>query len=313
MVDTKTNVFSSLVFGGGNRSILDGVNFVSRSVAIGKPVIAININYRVGLGGFLASKDMLKDMKRDGLEGVGNWGLTDQQVALTWVQSYVSALGGDPTNVTAYGLSAGGLSIGHQLRAREPPVFSRAICMSGVEHTIPTMTLDDHEAIYKRALQHFNISGSDPQALKKLRAVPELDLADATFAIYAVPNVASSPCDDGVFHLAPTDPEKYYTLPTWLKSYMVGDVRDEGEIFIMPMEESRDYTWFMGHLCREMSTEDAAWILSLYDITPESDLVTRISLMKTLFGEISFGYPQRRTLQACSLPVSYGYHFDLVS
>lgn len=286
---------------------------MSRSVAIGKPVIAINMNYRVGLGGFLASKDILDDMKRDGLEGVGNWGLTDQQVALRWVQNYVSAVGGDPTNVTAYGLSAGGISIGHQLRAREPPVFHRAICMSGVEHTIPAMTLDDHEAIYQRALKRFKISASDPQALEKLRAVPELDLADATFAIYGVPNVASSPCGDGVFHLAPTDPEKYHTPPSWLKTLMIGDVRDEGEIFIMPMNETKDYAWFMDHLCREMSAESAKWILDLYDLTPESDLVARINFMKTMFGEVSFGYPQRRTLQASTLPESYGYHFDLVS
>lgn len=105
------------------------------------------MNYRVGLGGFLASNHILEDMKKDGLEGVGNWGLTDQQTALEWVQRYITSFGGDKSNVTVFGLSAGGISIGHQLRAKNPPVFHRTISMSGVENTIPTMSLE--EQIFK--------------------------------------------------------------------------------------------------------------------------------------------------------------------
>lgn len=85
------------------------MNFASHSVAIGKPVVAINMSYRVRLGVFLASKDILAEMQRDGLPGVGNWGLTGQQTALEWVQKYASSLGGDTNNVTVHGLSEGGV------------------------------------------------------------------------------------------------------------------------------------------------------------------------------------------------------------
>lgn len=273
------------------------------------------MNYRVGLGGFLASKDILEDMKKDGLEGVGNWGLTDQQTALEWVQRYITSFGGDKSNVTVFGLSGGGISIGHQLRAKNPPVFHRAISMSGVENTIPTMSLEEHEKIYQRLLKYFNIDGSKPDALERLRAVPELDVADSTFPVYHSPNVISCPCDDGVFHISPSTFEdyKYYDVPKWLKSYWVGDVGHEGEIFVGPMGPNRNYEFFKESLSKHMDSSDAEWILDLYGLRPDSTADTCDMIMKRLFADCAFGIHQRKNLQASTLADSYGYHFDVVS
>lgn len=282
---------------------------------IGKPVVAINMNYRVGLGGFLASKDILEDMKRDGLEGVGNWALTDQQTALEWVQKYIPGFGGDKTNVTIFGLSAGGVSVGHQLRAKKPSVFHRAISMSGVENTIPTMSLEEHEKIYQRLLRHFNIDGTKPDALEKLRAVPELDVADATHAVYDTPNTVSSACEDGVFHIAPSTFEDggYPDVPKWLKSYWVGDVGSEGEIFINNFGPENDYEFFKISLSKHMDPSVAEWILGLYGMKPDSSYETRKEITKRLFADCMFGIHQRKNLQASTLPQTYGYHFDVVS
>ncbi|KAF6790735.1 carboxylesterase family protein [Colletotrichum sojae] len=74
---------------------------VQQSVAIGKPVIAVSINYRVGGFGFLASREVVA-------AGVANIGLFDQRLALKWIRENISTFGGDPDAVTIWGDSAGG-------------------------------------------------------------------------------------------------------------------------------------------------------------------------------------------------------------
>jgi len=65
---------------------------VQNSVAMGKPIIGIAINYRVMCFGFMASQEVLD-------AGVGNLGLFDQRKALKWIQENIKAFGGDPTKV----------------------------------------------------------------------------------------------------------------------------------------------------------------------------------------------------------------------
>lgn len=145
----------ALVFGGGNRSVFDCVNLVTRSIEVERPVVAVNMNYRVGFGGFLASRDIADDLKADGYEGCGNFGFTDQQVALHWIQRYISHPNGSPSNVTGCGNSAGGISISHHFISKNPPIFHRAICMSGVENLAETWTMEQHELQYQNIVKHF--------------------------------------------------------------------------------------------------------------------------------------------------------------
>ena len=302
--------YSSFIFGGGNRSIFDCVNLVTRSMAIDRPVVAININYRVGFGGFLASQDILEDMKKDGLPGVGNWALTDQQTALDWVQRYIPSFGGDKDNVTIYGLSAGGISVGHQLQAKRPPVCHRAISMSGVASTIPVMSLENHEKVYQKMLKHFNIEG--PGALEKLRAVPQLDIADVTELIYGSTVTVSSPCDDGVFHETCPGWNTHISPPSWLKSYMVGDVAEEAEIFLDVLPDDRNYHWMKNSFARFMPLEDVEIIFHLYGLRADADKAALEKFFKDITADVIFGIPQREDLKASKIPESYGYHFDVV-
>lgn len=66
-------------------------------------------------------------------EGLPNTGLHDQRAAFQWVRDYIHLVGGDPTNVSAWGESAGAGSIMHHLVARGgtlDPLFHRAVVMS---------------------------------------------------------------------------------------------------------------------------------------------------------------------------------------
>ena len=83
-------------------------------------------NYRLGAFGWLAGWTMETD-------GLPNAGLHDQRAVFEWVQTYIDLLGGNPDEVTAWGLSAGGGSIFHHLVAKggtHNPLFKRAILQS---------------------------------------------------------------------------------------------------------------------------------------------------------------------------------------
>ncbi|KAK1221633.1 hypothetical protein PQX77_015548 [Marasmius sp. AFHP31] len=90
-------------------------------------VVAVVIQYRLGLFGFLPGSEVKKN-------GALNAGLLDQNFALRWVQKHISKFGGDPTKVTVWGESAGAGSVLQQVIAEDgqtnPPLFRGAITSS---------------------------------------------------------------------------------------------------------------------------------------------------------------------------------------
>lgn len=89
---------------------------------INKGVIVVTINYRLGALGFLTHAD--------GIEG--NFGLMDQQLAMSWVRDNIQAFDGDPDNITLFGESAGGHSVlSHLAAPSSAPYFDKAIVQSG--------------------------------------------------------------------------------------------------------------------------------------------------------------------------------------
>ncbi|SDH04197.1 para-nitrobenzyl esterase [Lentzea fradiae] len=85
--------------------------------------VVVTFNYRVGAFGFFGHPE---------LTGSGAFGLADQQAALEWVRRNIRQFGGDPGNVTLFGVSAGGQSVCAQLTSqRARGLFHRAIVQSG--------------------------------------------------------------------------------------------------------------------------------------------------------------------------------------
>ncbi|XP_047535130.1 esterase FE4-like [Vanessa atalanta] len=90
---------------------------------IDNDVVVVTFNYRLGVLGFLSL---------DIPEAPGNMGLKDQVQALKWVQNNISKFGGDPENITIFGISAGSVSVDYLLLSPlAKGLFHKAILQSG--------------------------------------------------------------------------------------------------------------------------------------------------------------------------------------
>ncbi len=98
-------------------------------VGSGHKVVVAATNYRLGPFGFLGSTD-IQGRTSDG--SAGNFGIQDQQLAMTWVRDHIAAFGGDGSDVTIFGESAGGKStINHLAAPASGGLFKKAIIESG--------------------------------------------------------------------------------------------------------------------------------------------------------------------------------------
>ena len=173
-------------FSGGSASmaVYSGENLAK------KGVIYVAPNYRLGVFGFLAHPEATRE---SGHNASGNWGLLDQVAALKWVQRNIAALGGDPSNVTILGQSAGSMSVNDlQASPLAKGLFHKAIGMSG-------STLGG-------ALTSSSLSGAEEQGLKLQAALKADSLAgmrtfssDKVMAAAQANQLRFSPVVDGYF------------------------------------------------------------------------------------------------------------------
>jgi para-nitrobenzyl esterase len=116
------------IYGGGfgigmtSTPTYDGTNLAK------KGVVLVSVAYRVGPMGFLAHPELSKESGK----GSGAYGIQDQIAGLKWVKENIAQFGGDPSNVTIFGESAGGMSVGMLVTSpMATGLFQRAISESG--------------------------------------------------------------------------------------------------------------------------------------------------------------------------------------
>ena len=122
------------IHGGGNTSGLKDLYDFSKMVKR-HDVIVVSINYRLGPFGWF-THPAIQDLQ-NGLDKTSNFGTLDIIEALKWVKSNISLFGGDPSNVTIFGESAGGHNVLSLLASKEAKgLFHKAISQSGYTTTI---------------------------------------------------------------------------------------------------------------------------------------------------------------------------------
>ncbi len=148
----------AFAIGAGSQAIYDGSTLARRGDAV-----VVTINYRLGPLGFLR----LTDLTSGKIPATGSEGILDQVAALQWVRDNIAEFGGDPGNVTIFGESAGGMSVGTLLGTPAARgLFHKAIPQSGACHTGATVERANRTA--ERILARLGVPPSNPDALRAL-------------------------------------------------------------------------------------------------------------------------------------------------
>jgi len=148
-------------FGGEERH--SGVRLAQKG-----PVI-VTLNYRLGAFGFLAHPAFAAESP---YHAAGNYGLLDQLAALRWVQRNIARFGGDPSRVTIFGESAGGMSVGSLIASPlAKGLFQRAILESGTGINIGVGSRADAQKVAMQFAESLHVRGSGAEAAQRLRAL----------------------------------------------------------------------------------------------------------------------------------------------
>ncbi len=170
-------------------------------------VVAVAIQYRMGPLGFFKHDSLNTG---NVLDDSGSYGILDQIQALKWVRKNIKSFGGNPSNVTAAGESAGASDIYALLITKEARgLFHKAIAQSPGTASKALSQMKNFSAGYVKKL---GLSSTGEELAKDLRAVKAHDL------IKAAPKGASfGPIVDGHFIKDPffcmIESGDYYKVP----------------------------------------------------------------------------------------------------
>ncbi|MBC3468207.1 carboxylesterase family protein [Pseudomonas sp. RW10S2] len=229
------------IHGGSNVSgysadpIYDGQVLAKKANAI-----VVTINYRLGILGWL---DMPQLKTGNALADSGNFALLDQQQALKFVKNNIAAFGGDPSNITVMGQSAGAVNVWALLVSPlSAGLFQKAVPLSGgllnssrkdaqnySQALLTAILIAEGKATDAKSAGAWLASQSSAQVARYLRGIP----ADKLLAIMiANPQLgdARAAIEDGnvlpVNSVAALAAGQYQKVPV-----LAGNTKDEGTLF----------------------------------------------------------------------------------
>ncbi|TVY82984.1 Secreted lipase [Lachnellula suecica] len=273
---------------------------VRESVENGLPVIYVALNYRLSVFGF-ATAEALRGNKSL------NVGLRDQRLALEWVKDNVHLFGGDPDNVTIFGQSSGGLSVGMQILAyggSKPVPFQGAILQStALEPGMATnISFNATSAIATAAGCNFTDAYStSPELISCLRSLSMEKLLNLTNSFIT----DTSADNDGDIFLPTVDEDFLPELASKLVAdgkfpkikYMAGWMQNDATLFTSSaISTSEDTQAFFELYYPYLNSTTMASLLNLYPVSdffanPAANLSAEFYRSAEIFRDILLTCP----------------------
>ncbi|MCS6936567.1 MAG: carboxylesterase family protein [Candidatus Bipolaricaulota bacterium] len=302
-----------LVQGSSAQQVNHRATYDGRFLAERFNVVIVTINYRLGQLGFLAHSALSAESEQN---VSGNYGLLDQIFALRWVQKNIQNFGGDPTNVTIFGESAGGKSVCALLAS---PVarglFHRAIIQSGgcplnLRRLRDSPGRESAEAQGERFARAIGCANA-PDVLACLRSKTIREILNTLpgeasiistaenwdFIVdgYALPDSPGRALESGNFYLVPL---------------IAGTTGNEASIFTLSLniQTVAQYEAYVRSLFRGLANQ----VLALY---PAAPYPSPKAALDALLSDVFFVCPTRRFVRDVSQyqPKTFLYHFTYVT
>ncbi|KAM6527605.1 hypothetical protein FALCPG4_008660 [Fusarium falciforme] len=256
-------------FGSNSYPHYDQSKVVDLSVVMGQPLIAININYRLNVAGFLDSTEL----RVAGFKA--NRGLRDQRLALQWIKKYISGFGGSPDRITVAGQSAGAASVTFQLHSEEP-LFNQAILLGGSFFMMPPSTQDTAERLYQAVIKDLKLSVHTPegrvQALQSLS--PDAVVPEITPALASLGPVVDGDLVPVAATFSDIGDDAKFPLPGrgWCERILAVDSEIDGSIFGLVDFSARESTLVCDFTSavNDAVGESGKLVLEAYKISEES-------------------------------------------
>lgn len=231
-----------------------------------EPFIALSFNYRIGALGFLNSELTAK-------EGLLNLGLHDQKLLLEWVQQNIEAFGGDPSDVTIAGLSAGAHSIGHHIMDvnEKRDLFHKAIIESGGATSRAVHPADSklHKVQFEKFVAEVGCSKvAESKVLSCLREASSEAVIAAQTKVFDEYNPSvrwawQPVIDDDIISRRPLEAWKsgqWHKVPI-----MTGFNHNEGTMYVpKKLQKSDEFTSFFATLLPQLNKSDLKRLNQLY-------------------------------------------------
>lgn len=277
----------------------------------GRPIVIVQINYRLGVFGWVASSDLASEHKStepttgETSDHFANFGLIDQRNAFEWIQTHIEDFGGDPANVTAWGSSAGSGSL-HMHMLSGKPLFDRAILMSGSGPTMGPFPLKLLENGWTKLCSAAEISAeTSDERLKKLRALSQDEMLQK-----CGPRTNFAPLGDGKFlptswRLGDPHPEGR------CKEIIIGNVGMEGIIFDLLSSLLPQKFFYAQVLAAFKEPSDAELFCKYFGFSTieEQTLETYRESMRKFISVVLFHFPELRIAETFE-GNAYYYQFE---
>ena len=275
-------------------------------------VVVVTVNYRLGLLGFFAHPALSAESPNG---ASGNQGLHDQVAALRWVRDNIAAFGGDPSNVTIFGESAGSISVCylaatpladglfHKAIGQSGGCFARHASLTSTEgaaadSAVPNQLTGPGHEIGLKLAEALGVAGEGAEAIAALRDQDAATMI-GTLADAEVVAPWRSIFVDG--HMFPDQMRRLMEGKTGV-AYVLGSTADEGTALFMGLPESSLDDWQSG--IREAQGEHAELFLAAY---ADDAAASRSRATQNMMGDALFTWEMRTWARLATAAGSSAY------